>query len=282
MMIALLGSTGYVGSVFRAFLEDERLEWVPIPRASLNSVSGLKEALRIANATQVINCAGFTGKPNVDACESKKSECYHANVILPQIIRAACEELELPFGHVSSGCIYFGDKDFSEDDEPNFTFKYNNCSYYSGTKALGEEMLRGASQCYIWRLRIPFDNTASPRNYLQKLITYNKLVNVRNSLSYVNEFITACVDCFRLNVPYGIYNLTNPGSVTTADITNLMIKYGIINYADFFDNVDEFSKITIAPRSHCTLNSDKALLCGLRLTPTINAIEKCLSEWQQN
>ncbi len=60
-------------------------------------------------------------------------------------LQALCEKIPAPF----SG--------FTEEDEPNFTFRRPPCSFYSGTKALGEEAIRGVGQNYIWRLRIPFD-----------------------------------------------------------------------------------------------------------------------------
>jgi hypothetical protein len=46
---------------------------------------------------------------------------------------------------------------FTETDTPNFSFRDQPCSFYSGTKALGEEAMAGIGQSYIWRLRIPFD-----------------------------------------------------------------------------------------------------------------------------
>ena len=35
----------------------------------------------------LVNNAGFTGKPNVDACELTKNECFLGNTELPEIIR---------------------------------------------------------------------------------------------------------------------------------------------------------------------------------------------------
>ena len=62
----------------------------------------LSEYLKRFNVTHLINAAGFTGMPNVDACESSKHECVHGNAVLPGIIRDVCEDLRLPWGHVSS------------------------------------------------------------------------------------------------------------------------------------------------------------------------------------
>lgn len=284
-MIALLGSSGYVGGYFKALFAKEGLAWKPIRRADLYDVDRLRTALQEAGAEWVINCAGFTGKPNVDACELQKTDCLLGNGVLPGIIRAACESLEIPWGHVSSGCIFTGRRadgaGFTEDDPPNFSFRQNNCSFYSGTKALGEEVLEGAEQCYIWRLRIPFENTANPRNYLQKLLSYQTLLEAENSLSQLEEFVQACLDSFRLRLPYGLYNVTNPGSVWTSEVTELIRASGVSDKEfRFFDDENQFMRLAAkTPRSNCVLDSSKAIAAGLRLTPVREAIEQSLARW---
>ena len=56
----------------------------------------------------LINAAGYTGKPNVDACELHKTECLFGNAVFPGLVAQACNEAGVPWGHVSSGCIYTG------------------------------------------------------------------------------------------------------------------------------------------------------------------------------
>jgi dTDP-4-dehydrorhamnose reductase len=234
----------------------------------------------------LINCAGFTGKPNVDACELLKAECLHGNGVLPGIVRQACERTGIPWGHVSSGCIYTGRRSdragFTENDPPNFSFRQNNCSFYSGCKALGEELLAGAENCYIWRLRIPFENTANPRNYLQKVMSYQRLLDAENSLSNLHEFVAACLDSFRLGIPYGIYNLTNPGSVTTRQVVEMISKSGVSRKTfEFFADEKEFMMDAAkTPRSNCVLDSSKAISVGLQLRPIRDSILDCLGDWK--
>jgi UDP-glucose 4,6-dehydratase len=247
----------------------------------------LLTALVECKATYLINCAGYTGKPNVDACELHKAECLQGNGVLPGIVRQACERAEIPWGHVSSGCIFTGRRSdgagFREEDPPNFSFRQNNCSFYSGCKALGEEVLEGADQCYIWRLRIPFENTANPRNYLQKVISYERLLNAENSFSHLGEFVTACVDSFRLKIPYGIYNLTNPGSLSTKDVVELIRRSGVCNKNFvFFDDESQFMQIAAkTPRSNCVLDSSKAIRHGLRLQSVSDVLDSCLKTWEE-
>jgi UDP-glucose 4,6-dehydratase len=80
---------------------------------------------------------------------------------------------------------------FHEIDLPNFTFAQNNCSFYSGTKALAEEVMKAFPEFYIWRLRIPFDEYDGPRNYLSKVQNYAKVYQNWNSLSHRGDFAGA-------------------------------------------------------------------------------------------
>ena len=77
---------------------------------------------------------------------------------------------------------------FTETDTPNFSFRDPPCSFYSGTKALGEEAIAGIGQSYIWRLRIPFDEFDSARNYLSKVQRYAKVYDNVNSISHRARF----------------------------------------------------------------------------------------------
>ncbi|MDA1069764.1 MAG: sugar nucleotide-binding protein, partial [Verrucomicrobia bacterium] len=245
----------------------------------------LIEALKAEKPNAVINAAGYTGKPNVDACEDDKANCLMGNAVLPGIIREVCETLDIPWGHVSSGCIYTGRRadgtGFHEADTPNFNFRSNNSSFYSGTKALGEEVLQGAEKAYIWRLRIPFDERNNPRNYLSKLLYYEWLLDAENSISQRFEFVEACIDCFLKEIPYGTYNVTNPGSTTAREITTIMKKHGLVSKElKFFKSEEEFmAKAVRAPRSNCTMSSEKLAKAGIQLTEVHDSIEKACSDW---
>ena len=167
-MIALLGKSGYIAQFFTL---NQSIQTISRNALDYYDKSCLSLFLKSNKVRFLINAAGFTGKPNVDACETAKYECLQGNAVLPGIIREVCEDLKIPWGHVSSGCIYSGRRPdgggWTEEDEPNFSFRSPPCSFYSGTKALGEEVLEGAENCFVWRLRIPFNHEPSPRNYLQ-------------------------------------------------------------------------------------------------------------------
>ena len=70
----------------------------------------LLEFLKKTRPEFLINAAGYTGKPNVDACEIARADTLAGNALLPQTIAHACAVCAIPWGHVSSGCIFSGAK----------------------------------------------------------------------------------------------------------------------------------------------------------------------------
>lgn len=288
-MIYLLGGSGYVGQAYQALLTRKGIPFRNLRRAELDYThrETLVATLRKDRPEFLINAAGYTGKPNVDACELHKSECLYGNAVLPGIVADACAEAGVPWGHVSSGCIYNGaradGRGFAEDDAPNFSFRTNHCSFYSGTKALGEEVLAGRPNVYIWRLRIPFDNAENPRNYLTKLMRYERLLEASNSLSELPEFVAATFACWEKRIPFGIYNVTNPGQVTTHEVVDLIRKSGVCDKEyKFFKSEDEFMHVAAkTPRSNCVLDCAKIARAGIVMTEVHEAIAKDLKAWRK-
>jgi dTDP-4-dehydrorhamnose reductase len=287
-MILLLGSTGYVGSAFEQQLQSRGEDYRGISRKQVDysDRDTLIELIRDTKASFLINAAGYTGKPNVDACELHRAECLQGNAVLPGVIRAACELCELPWGHVSSGCIYTGRRQdgagFQESDQPNFCFRTDNCSFYSGCKALGEETLQGADNAFVWRLRIPFNDQDSKRNYISKLLRYDRLLEAENSISHLNEFVAACLDGWVQRIPYGTYNVTNTGSVTTRRVCELIQQHLIPGKTfSFFEDEDQFMRLAAkTPRSSCVLDNSKLLAAGIAISHVEDAIVRSLLAWK--
>jgi dTDP-4-dehydrorhamnose reductase len=313
-MIFLLGASGYVGGAFARELTRRGSPFLPLARSQVDYTrfDRLLEFLRARKPSFVINCAGYTGKPNVDACELDKAGTLLGNTLLPQTIAHACAAAGVPWGHVSSGCIFSGakvsehgnvrvEKDmnrpdlhalveakspavlgFTETDTPNFSFRDLPCSFYSGTKALAEEAIAGLGQSYIWRLRIPFDEFDNNRNYLSKVQRYAKVYDNVNSVSHRADFARACVDLWDLHAPFGIYNVTNPGYVTTRHVVQLIDK--ILQPArkfEFWQNDEEFYRQAAkTPRSNCVLDPAKLLAAGVRIRPVEEALEDSLRKWK--
>lgn len=283
-MIAVLGASGYIGQAFVRFFESNGIAYRTVSRKECDYYCPreLGFLLSFLKPEFLVNCAGYTGKPNVDACEDHKAECLAANVYLPTAIAKACDDAKIPWGHVGSGCIYQGNnggKGFSETDPSNFCFRTNDCSFYSGTKALAEEAMAEFDNCWQWRLRIPFNSDVNPRNYITKLLTYDTLLDVENSLSHLDNFAASCYYCIEQGLPFGVYNMTNHGSVTTRQVAKLLEKHKEFK---FFKDEDEFMRLAAkTPRSSCVLDTTKAKSFDIPLLTVEEALESAIKRYQE-
>jgi dTDP-4-dehydrorhamnose reductase len=313
-MILLLGAAGYIGEAFAAELQRRKKEFIPLSRKQVDYTRFdlLLEYLRAKKPSFLVNCAGFTGKPNVDACELDKAGTLLGNALLPQTIAHACAAAGISWGHISSGCIYSGakisehgkvrvEKDmtradlhamaeekspailgFTETDTPNFSFRDLPCSFYSGTKALGEEVIAGIGHSYVWRLRIPFDEFDSNRNYLSKVQRYPKVYENVNSISHREDFAKACLDLWERRAPYGTYNVTNPGFVTTRHVIELIEKHlKPARKFEFWSDDTEFYRVAAkTPRSNCVMDVSKLQAASVKIRPVEEALEDSLKNWR--
>src|SRR5437868_2110666 len=111
-MILLLGASGYVGQAFARELGRRKLPFTALSRSQVDYTNFdlLLSFLRQNKPAFLINRAGYTGKPNVDACELAKADTLAVNTLLPQTIANACAAAGIPWGHVSSGRIFSGAK----------------------------------------------------------------------------------------------------------------------------------------------------------------------------
>lgn len=313
-MILVLGASGYIGQAFAAELKRRQVDFVPLSRseADYSRFDVLLKCLRERKPAFVINAAGYIGKPNVDACENAKADTLLGNVVLPVTIAHACLEAGVPWGHVSTGCIYNGAKirdeagnwqlepelnkpevrelflrsperfrGYSEDEVPNFSFRHPPCSFHNGTKVLAEEAITGVGQNYIWRLRIPFDEFDSPRNALTKLQKYPKVYENVNSFSHRGDFVRACLDLWERRAPFGLYNVTNPGGISTRQIVEKIER--LLKPArpfEFFADDNQFYTTGVkAPRSNCILDTTKLLATGVEMRSVDVAFEAALRCW---
>lgn len=283
-MILLIGSTGYIGSEFVRYLKKEGWNY---KIASYIDVFKPEFEEKLLGIDCIINASGYTGKPNVDKAELEKDKCIHGNILVPSKLVEWCKSKDIIYGHVSSGCIFTGRRSdgngFDEYDEPNFSFKYNNCSFYSGTKVMGEECVRRYKKSFIWRLRIPFDEEDSPRNYISKLLTYNKLIDFENSVSHRKDYVKACVQMINERCPFGTYNVVNTGTITTKQVSEWINEYLDPNkHFEFFGSENDFyTTAAKTPRSNCVLDNKKLLGFNISMRSVEEAFIDSLKNWRK-
>lgn len=279
-MSTLILGKGFVGSHLESYFKNNGKDCIAVSQLDLNytdpnELSDFLDRDRGVIKT-VINCSGYTGVPNVDACEDNKELCYNYNVTYPLQVLNVCKKRDIPVIYIGSGCIYSGyEKEYTENDTPNFGIFSNESSYYSKCKHIFETFAK-YFPCYVLRIRIPFTSDYSRKNYFSKLLKYNSLISENNSITSItdfNEFIVKFVDKVYFDqVEHGIYNVINPEPVTAEQVVTLMRRYGINNPNWRFIEVKDLN--TKANRSNCVLSTEKIKSIGLSLPSTLESLER--------
>lgn len=281
MKFLIYGHRGYLGGHFRAFLE-EKGEVVVLGRADVGRLDEVEKDLAEHVPDVVLNCAGVTGRPNVDWCEDHPAETLYGNVTGPLILLQACvaagmDESSGPrLVNLGSGCIYNGYNDgqgFSEDDPPNF-----DGSFYSRNKAWVERILF-EFPVLQFRLRMPIDANNGPRNFITKITHYDKVASVPNSMTVIEDLLPAAYELMKRDRT-GIYNMTNPGVIDHETILNLYKEIVDPNFTFTLVPMEELyrGKHIKAGRSNCQLSTAKLEAEGLGMRPIEEAIRDCLEK----
>ncbi len=198
-------------------------------RISDSYIKSYKDAERIIKKFKpkvVINCIGIIGKRNVDDCESDIDGVLLANSFIPVILAEVCLRNNIKLVHISSGCIFNYDykknKPLKEDNE-DYSFKL----FYSRSKIYSERAIEKLARDYnilILRIRIPLTDKKHPKNTLDKLLKYNKVIDIPNSVTYIPDFIKALKHLVRINAK-GVYNVVNSGGLRYPVLMKAYQKY---------------------------------------------------------
>lgn len=135
------GGRGWVAGHLKDLLESQGKE-VYTTTVRLEDRGAVLEELDRVRPTHVLNCAGCTGRPNVDWCEDHKEDTMRSNVIGTLNLTDCCFLRGVHCTVFATGCIYQYDEKHSwdgpgykETDVANFTG-----SFYSETKGHVEEV----------------------------------------------------------------------------------------------------------------------------------------------
>ena len=268
MKVLIFGARGYLGQYFHALYPE-----AAVPSVDIADQVAVSSALDTEKPDVVINCAGKTGRPNVDWCEDHKIETLRSNVHGPLVLLEECEKRSIYWVHIGTGCVYSGDskKPFTETDAPNF-----EGSFYSRTKGHIDQILNDFDdQVLNVRLRMPFDGTTGERNLISKIKKYDRLLKTENSMTYIPDLLTAVDELIQKRAT-GPYNIVNPGVMSPYKIMELYKE--IVDPAHEFSDlkVEDLGEVAKAGRSNCVLSTNKLEVEGIVIQPVEDAVREAL------
>jgi len=278
MKILILGN-GYVGKHLHEILSKYYTVNI-FARNNLNyhDKNIFSDYLKTNKPNLVIGAFGFTGRPNIDEAEVKKQECWNLNVQIPMLVNMICSDMNIPYTHVSTGCLYNNySKDWNELDVPNFGL-FNESSFYVKSKHAFELVSEQLPNTLL-RIRLPFSsNLNEDRNLLNKLLKYDNLIDFCNSKTSLDDLSfaikTMIDDGIIISDKKQLFHMVNPYPLTTTEIITEMKKYGLQNKNW---NIIELEKLkTITPKSNCIIKTIYKNNPMINAISELEALQKCL------
>jgi UDP-glucose 4,6-dehydratase len=126
-----------------------------------------------------------------------------------------------------------------------------------------------------------FNEFDEDRNLLSRFRHGTRAHDDVNSITHLDEFVSACLELWERRAPFGIYNIVNPGAVSTRWIVALMMQ--IVNSPRQFDFWEPDGEVYVGrprtPRSNCILDSGKLLALGVKMRPVEQALGDTVERW---
>jgi|TARA_B110000093_G_scaffold183364_1_gene233962 dTDP-glucose 4,6-dehydratase len=294
MKVLVYGSKGWIGGQFIQVLDESNINYV-CGSSRTDNYETLHSEIKDVNPTHIVSFIGRThGKiddkiyTTIDYLEQegKLFENVRDNLYSPFLLADICKSSNIHYTYLGTGCIFKYDEDhpygveengFTEDSKPNFFG-----SSYSIVKGFTDQMMNLYKDNVLnLRIRMPIVGQENSRNFITKIVNYDKVCSVPNSMTVLPELLPMVLDMMT-NKVYGTVNLTNPGLVSHNEI--LQMYKDIVDPAFTWKNFtqEEQRKILAADRSNNFLETT----CIQQMYPHVrhikDAVKECLVEYKRH
>jgi len=246
-----------------------------VSEAIINDFNDANKEVDKYNPKIIINCIGNTGGSNVDGCEADKQQTLLANTFIPIILGDIAFRKNIKLVHISSGCIYHYDygkqKPISEENEPDFFDLFYSRSKIYAERALVS--LLAKTNILIVRIRIPLDDKPHPKNILDKLLKFKRVIDIPNSITYIPDFIEMLKHLINIDAR-GIYNTVNKNALRYPEFLEVYkqhvpgYEYEVMDYKDL--NL---------VRTNLIMSVEKLESSGFKVRDIHEVLEECVKSY---
>ena len=292
MKVLVYGSKGWIGNQFINILKTTSTDYIE-GLARVDNENELMKEIQQVNPTHVISFIGRThGTINTKVFstidyleqEGKLYENLRDNLFAPLLLAEICSKNNIHYTYLGTGCIFkfdenhpFGKEEngFTEDSHPNFFG-----SSYSTVKGFTDRFMHILEDKVLnLRIRMPITGEKNPRNFITKIVNYEKICSIPNSMTVLPELLPCVLDMMQ-NKVIGTMNLTNPGLISHNEILQM---YKEIVDKDFkwnnFTQEDQ-RKILAADRSNNYLDTSKLESLYPKIKHIRNSVRDCLIQYK--
>lgn len=272
MKILIIGN-GFIGnrcaSAWKeAVLAPERVQ----------TVDDVARLIDLHKPDAILNAGGVRGKPNVDWCETHQIETIIGNTELPITIARACQEKNIYLLHIGSGCIYYGpssdSKGWKESDFGNPVAVYSRCKWAA------DLVLSTLPNVGIARIRMPLDSVPSSNNIIDKLASFEKIIDVENSLTVIDDMVDVFYQLLEKKAE-GIFHVTNPGTIKHREIIVLYEELVGPSKVKEWISEEELVQEGLVKKMRSTniLQSENLEKIGIKMRPVKEAVRAAMEKY---
>jgi 3,5-epimerase/4-reductase len=229
--VLLFGGKGWIGNqlytLFQSVAEVQCSELRAHDQASVD------KEIQEKRPTHVVSCIGRThgsidGRKiqTIDYLEEpgKLLENLTDNLYAPMVLANVCQQYGIHFTYLGTGCIFEYDeqhsiehpeKGFTESDRPNFFG-----SSYSTVKGITDQLMTFFPTALNVRIRMPITAEINDRDFITKIVGYQKICSVPNSMTVLDELLPIMVDMVLKNTT-GTIQLVNPGVISHEEVLEM-------------------------------------------------------------
>lgn len=194
--------------------------------------------------------------------KGKLVENLRDNLFGPFVLAHLCGKAGVHLCYMGTGCVFHYDNDvhkvgngvgFTENDDANFFG-----SSYSTVKGFTDRIMRIAFNEKVLnvRIRMPITPDDSPYNFITKIVNYDRVVNIPNSMTVLPALLPKMIDMSVKQIG-GTVNLTHPGAISHNEVLELYKKYCQPNYTYQNFTVEEQDRILLSGRSNNLLDTTR-------------------------
>jgi dTDP-glucose 4,6-dehydratase len=290
MKLLVYGSKGWIGQQFIKILINKNIEFTEGLSRTDNENTLLDELEKI-KPSHVISFIGRThgtydGQKigTIDYLEKKGKlvENVRDNLFSPFLLAHYCSLLNIHYTYLGTGCIFTYDEEhpfgvekdgFTEESVPNFFG-----SSYSIVKGFTDRIMKLYKNVLTLRIRMPITETLNDRNFISKIVNYEKICSVPNSMTVLPELLPYALDML-INNKTGIYNFTNPGLISHNEILEMYKEIVEPNFTWNNFSIEEQNKVIASERSNNFLETEQ--LTSLYPVKNIKvSVRECLIKYK--
>ena len=295
MNILVYGGKGWIGQQFIDIVKTKKDVTINTGKARANNYNQLLNDILEYKPTHIVSFIGRThGKINdieystIDYLEQegKLKENIRDNLFSPLLLAKICSEKNIHFTYMGTGCIFKYDEShpyekeengFKEQDTPNFFG-----SSYSIVKGATDQLMFHLNDetCLNIRIRMPITNIDHPRNFITKIINYEKICSIKNSMTVLPEILPIIFDMM-VDKHVGTFNMTNPGLISHNEILTMYKE--IVDPSFTWKNftIEEQREILDSDRSNNYLNTEKISFYFPNIKNIKDSVKIMLQNWKK-